>query len=371
MGREGGLGGNGDQQRKLEVVEETGFPYLQFPILERGADKLERCLERGRALGLIEVFERPNALPTYQVPRLLAGLVVLPGDGEVLAKVGAEVLHRLWWESDYQYSEEQALEIHRLALVGKAGEIAVKIAYPTAVQWINKSRFWDAVKICQETLNIIKYYRIFHQLARALQVLGDINQSEYYYQQSLETCPSENEIYKSIILHNLAGIKKNQGKIEEAMNLYQLCLKNFEKSGDTQLMSIVLNQLAQLEYDQEEIDEAITVYQQLGEVHEETGDLRSQAANFHQLAHYYAKRDTKKAKKLFHQSFIINDSIGNMRGKAYNLEGLARICAKEEGQIQESITLYKQSLEMANYIRDMALQASILAMMGQLLADNA
>jgi hypothetical protein len=110
------------------VIGETGSPRLQFPTLERGADELERCLERGRALGLIEVFERPNALPTYRVPRLLAGLVVLPGDGEVLAKVGAEVLHRLWWESDYQCSEEQALEIHRLALVGKAGEIAVKIA---------------------------------------------------------------------------------------------------------------------------------------------------------------------------------------------------------------------------------------------------
>jgi tetratricopeptide (TPR) repeat protein len=195
---------------------------------------LERCLERGRALGLIEVFERPNALPTYRVPRLLAGLVVLPGDGEVLAKAGTEVLHRLWWESDYQHSEEQALEIHRLALVGKAGEIAVKIAYPTAMRWINKSRFGDAVKICLETLEIINDHRIFHQLAKAQKELGEVEEALFNYQQALATCPVEDEQENSSIIHNLAILYANQGDIDQAITLYQESLKITEKIGDVQ-----------------------------------------------------------------------------------------------------------------------------------------
>ncbi|MFM7575599.1 MAG: hypothetical protein ACKO5Q_01460, partial [Microcystaceae cyanobacterium] len=179
---ERGARGDNDRQRQLEVLEEEQ-DALQFPPLSRTADELARCLERGRALGLIEVFERSGTVPTYRVPRLLAGLVDLPGDGELLARVGAEVLHRLWWESDFAINEEQALEIHRLALAGKAGEIAVKIAYPTAMRWINKSRFGDAVKICLDTLKITNDYRIFHQLTKAQKELGEVETATFYYQQ--------------------------------------------------------------------------------------------------------------------------------------------------------------------------------------------
>jgi tetratricopeptide (TPR) repeat protein len=158
------------------------------------------------------------------VPRLLAGLVVLPGDGEVLAKVGAEVLHRLWWESDYQYSEEQALEIHRLALLGKAGEIAVKIAAQITDNWNNKGRFWDAVKTCRETLEIIKDYRILHNLARAQKNLGEVEAATFYYQQALETCPVEDEQANSTIIHNLATLYMAQGEIDQAITLFQQSL---------------------------------------------------------------------------------------------------------------------------------------------------
>jgi tetratricopeptide (TPR) repeat protein len=366
----GARGDNSDEQRKLEVIGETGSPRLQFPTLEKGADELERCLERGRALGLIEVFERPNALPTYRVPRLLSGLVVLPGDGEVLAKVGAEVLHRLWWESDYQYSEEQALEIHRLALVGKAGEISVKIAYPMAMQWINKSRFWDAVKICQETLEIINDHRIFHQLARAQQELGEVEAATFYYQQALETCPVEDEQEKAAIIHNLAILYANQGEIDQAIALYQQSLEITEKIGNVQTKAATLHQLAILYANQGEIDQAIALYQQSLEITEKIGNVQGKAATLHQLAILYANQgEIDQAIALYQQVLETDEKIGNVQGKAATLHEIAGIYANQ-GEIDQAIALYQQSLELKEKIGDVKGKAATLHQLAGIYANQ-
>jgi tetratricopeptide (TPR) repeat protein len=365
----GARGDQDDQQRKLEVVGETGFPYSQFSTLERGAD-LERCLERGRALGLIEVFERPNALPTYRVPRLLAGLVVLPGDGEVLAKVGAEVLHRLWWESDYQYSEEQALEIHRLALEGKAGEIAVKIADPLTAQWHNKSRFGEVVKVCLETLEIINDYRIFHNLARAQQQLGEVEAATFYYQQALATCPVEDEKENSAIIHNLAILYANQGEIDQAIALYQQSLEINEKIGNVQGKAATLHQLARIYANQGEIDQAIALYQQSIEITEKIGHEQGQATTLHQLAGIYANQgEIDQAIALYQQSLEIKEKIGYVQGKAATLHQLAIIYANQ-GEIDQAIALYQQVLETDEKIGDMQGKAATLHCLAMIYANQ-
>jgi tetratricopeptide (TPR) repeat protein len=367
MGREGG---NGDQQRKLEVIGETGSPRRQFPTLERGADELERCLERGRTLGLIEVFERPNALPTYRVPRLLAGLVVLPGDGEVLAKVGAEVLHRLWWESDYQYSEEQALEIHRLALLGKAGEIAVKIAAQITDNWNNKGRFWDAVKTCRETLEIIKDYRILHNLARAQKNLGEVEAATFYYQQALETCPVEDEQANSTIIHNLATLYMAQGEIDQAITLFQQSLEIKEKIGYVQGKAATLHCLAIIYADRGEIDQAIALFQQSLEITEKTGNVQGQAATLHCLAMIYENQgEIDQAIALYQQSLEIEEKIGYVQGKAATLNQLAKIYANQ-GEIDQAIALYQQSLEITEKIGDVKTKASTLHQLAGIYANQ-
>ena len=352
MGREGGLGGNGDEQRKSEVIGETGSPRLQFPTLARGADELDRCLERGRALGLIEVFERPNALPTYRVPRLLAGLVVLPGDGEVLAKVGAEVLHRLWWESNFEINEEQALEIHRLALVGKAGEIAVKIADRLTAQWHNKSRFYEMVKLCQETLEVIADYRIFHQLARAQQELGEVEAATFYYQQALETCPAEDEKENSAIIHNLAILDANQGKIDQAIALYQQSIEIEEKIGNVQGQAATLHQLAGIYANQGEIDQAIALFQQSIEITEKIGDVQTKASTLHEIAVIYANQgEIDQAIALFQQSLEIEEKIGNVQGKAATLAMMGQLLADEKGDYQKGLAYLEQSLAILQRLR--------------------
>jgi tetratricopeptide (TPR) repeat protein len=400
------LGGNGDEQRKLEVIEETGSPRLQFPTLERGADELECCLERGRALGLIEVFERPNALPTYRVPRLLAGLVALPGDGAVLAKVGAEILHRLWWESDYQHSEEQALEIHRLALVGKAGEIAVKIADSITSNWNTKSRYRDVIQTCHETLKIAKDHKIFHRLARAERNTGLVEEAKQNYQAALNNCPDDDQFEKANILHGLGILSANQGEIDQAIALYQQSIEIEEKIGDVQGKANTLHQLAGIYANQGEINQAIALFQQSLEINEKTGNVQGKAATLHQLAILYSNQgEIDQAIALYQQSLELKEKIGDVQGKAATLHCLAMIYANQgeidqaialyqqvletdektgdvqgkaatlhqlagiyvnQGEIDQAITLYQQSLEIKEKIGDVQGKAATLAMMGQM-----
>ena len=353
----------------LGLIFRVPVPQAALAAVWEGAD-LERCLERGRALGLIEVFERPNALPTYRVPRLLAGLVVLPGDGEVFAKVGAEVLHHLWWESDYQYSEEQALEIHRLALVGKAGEIAVKIADRLTGQWNSKSRFWEVVKVCEETLEIISDYRIWMRLAWAEDDLGEIGKCLEHYQNALHLCPEEDIKTRASIIHNLAIVLAKTGEIDQAIALYQHSLELNEKIGDVQGKAATLHQLAGLYANQGEIDQAIALYQQSLEITEKTGNVQYKAATLHQLARIYANQgEIDQAITLYQQSLELKEKIGDVQGKAATLHQLARIYA-DQGEIDQAIALYQQSLEIKEKIGDVQGKAATLHEIARLYANQ-
>jgi hypothetical protein len=90
---------------------------------------LEGHLARAVALGLLET-DRPEPdlsqpdLPV-RVPRVLP--LELVTDAE-LATQAARVLYRLWWQDADSSTEAQKLEIHRLALLGKVGEVAVEVA---------------------------------------------------------------------------------------------------------------------------------------------------------------------------------------------------------------------------------------------------
>ncbi len=86
----------------------------------------EAHLRRAEALSLVEVTRQPAGADLYYVPRLLAELLgdEAPADPTALARRAAETLYRLWWQERGATTEEQLLEIHRLAMAGQATDIA-------------------------------------------------------------------------------------------------------------------------------------------------------------------------------------------------------------------------------------------------------
>ena len=396
----------------LALVYELSVPKSAITAICDKISALDQHIDRATALGLLESIPQPPEI-YLRVPRILSPLLEseLPDDMEKRSHTAAQTLYQIWWEGSEGASEEQALEIHRLALASKATEIAVEIAAILATQWHNRSRFRESIVLSEKTLKIAEdNYRIFHRLARSEQQLGNVTQAMSHYQQALEDCPDEEEREKASILHNMAVIYATQGQIDEALKLYQQsleikegignvqgkaatlhnmadiyrtqgqidqALKLYQQSleikegiGDVQGKAATLHSMAVIYRTQGEIDQALKLYQQSLEIKEGIGDVQGKAATLHSMADIYQTQgQIDQALKLYQQSLEIKESIGNVQGKAATLHQMAGIYATQ-GEIDEALKLYQQSADIEESIGNVQGKAATLAMMGQLLADE-
>jgi tetratricopeptide (TPR) repeat protein len=215
------------------LIYELPVPSAALEVVCNPMPELHRHVLRAASLGLLEVSTiEPDTAPHYRVPRMLQPPLACPDDPEALYHTAAQSLYRLWSREASSSTEEQRREIHRLALRGKAEDIAAEMAAVLANQWVNQSRFRDAEQICQETLDITSDYRVFHALARAEQPLGEVDISLEHYQQALRLCASEDEREKAGIIHSISVIYAQQGQVEQALALYQQALDIKERIGD-------------------------------------------------------------------------------------------------------------------------------------------
>ena len=324
----------------------------------------ENYISRAVALGLLEV-SHDEAL---RVPRILP--VQLSEDGEALHKQAANLLYYLWWEEAKTATEEQALEIHRLALQGKVDKIAVEIANKLASYWIRLSRFREAVQLCQCTLEIGEDYSVLHRLARSEQQLGDVNKAQEHYQQALDNCPAEDQEEKAGIIHNFGMFKANRGEIEEAIALYQQSLAISEQIGNVQGKAATLHELGRLKADTGEISEAIAFYQQSFALNEQIGNVEGQAPTLSKLGDIKANTGKiSEAITLYEQSLAITEQIGDVINKAATLNQLGLLKANT-GKISEAIALYEQSLAITEQIGDVQGKAVTLHDLAILKADT-
>jgi len=287
------------------LVFELPVPREALTAVCENIPNLENYINRAVSLGLLEVSHDQS----LRVPRILP--LTLSTNVETLYQQGAEVLYRLWWEEGKTQVEEERLEIHRLALLGKQGEIASTVGMAVTNNWINTSRFRETLHLCKSTLNTVQDYYILANLARSEKELGEIEQAQQHYQQALELCPAREETEKAAIIHNLAGIYANTGKIEEAIALYQQSLKIKESIGDVQGQAATLHQLAGIYANTGKIEEAIALYQQSLEIKESIGNVQGQAATLAMLGQLlaYKKGDFVTALDYLQQSLEIFQRI--------------------------------------------------------------
>ncbi|MGI2902845.1 tetratricopeptide repeat protein [Tolypothrix sp. VBCCA 56010] len=319
---------------------------------------LEHYISRAVALGLLEV-SHDQAL---RVPRILP--VQLAGDGEALYKQAAEVLYRLWWEETETPIEEQKLEIHRLALLGKEEEKAAEIASSLANRWSQQSRFREAVQLCKSTLEITEDYRVLKEMGFCESQLGEVDKALEHYQQALNLCPSEDKEEQASINHHLGMLKANTGEIEQAIALYQQSLAIDEQIGDVQGKAATLHEMGRLKANKGEIEDAIALYQQVLAIDEQIGNVQGKAATLHCLGTLKAnKGEIEEAIALYEQSLAITEQIGNVQGKAATLHEMGRLKAYT-GEIEEAIALFQQSLAITEQIGDVQTKAATLWWLG-------
>ncbi|MEH2393784.1 MAG: tetratricopeptide repeat protein, partial [Nostoc sp.] len=343
------------------LVYELPVPQAAIDPICEDISNWESHIQRAEILGLLEVTLTNNGERLYRVPRILSPLLEFSENpkGEELYKQAAQILYRLWWEEETA-KETQELEIHRLALLGKDGEIAGKIASSLAGHLQSQSRFREAIHLCQSTLEITINHSALRKIAYCEHQMGEVDRALNYYQQALNLCPAEDEAELASIYHCLGILKANKGNVDEAIALYNQSLEINEHIGNVQGKAATLNQLGIVYANKGNMDEAIALYNQSLEINEHIGNVQGKAGTLNQLGRIHAnKGDVDEAIALYNQSLEINEHIGNVQGKAGTLYHLGNIYANK-GNVDEAIALYNQSLEINEHIGNVQGKAGTL-----------
>ncbi|MEO0841209.1 MAG: CHAT domain-containing protein [Cyanobacteria bacterium J06643_5] len=138
------------------LVYELPVPKAAISPICQDISNLDSHIQRGASLGLLEVNLTSSREELYRVSRILEPLLE-PENKESLSGEAAKILYQLWWENAETPTEEQKLEIHRLALLGKETEIAGNLASNLANTWKKQSRFREVVPLLETGFVFSRY----------------------------------------------------------------------------------------------------------------------------------------------------------------------------------------------------------------------
>ncbi|MEQ9667525.1 tetratricopeptide repeat protein [Coleofasciculus sp. G2-EDA-02] len=326
-------------------------------------NNVDEYINRAIALGLLEVS--PDEL--LRVPRILP--LELPEDAGNLHRKAAEVLYRLWWENAEEISEKQGEEIHRLALEGKAKNMAIEITINLVISANSHSLYLKARQLCELTLENTETEdsRILHQMAIAEQHSGEIKKAEEHYQQALKNCPQDDKEQRAAIIFHFATLKTDQKYFEEAIKLYDQCLATFENIGNTIGQAQALNSLGLIKAKWGYIEEGIALLEKSMLIFESIDHNRGKAGVLKCLGTLkIAQGKVEEAILDYQESIELDDRV---ESKAVTLSTLG-IIQSSKGNTDEAITLYQEALAIYKGIGDILGKGITLKMLGQLLADR-
>ncbi|MBW4659571.1 MAG: tetratricopeptide repeat protein [Drouetiella hepatica Uher 2000/2452] len=318
-------------------------------------------IDRTLALSLLESATSPTE-PEYRVTGILAPLLrvgqrdglngLTEAEWQTTQRQAAQIAYWVWWDETEGSTEERCLEMVRLALAGGEAEIAVKVGDEVATNWVNNSRFVEALDLCQQILDKMpNNHRILRGIARAEVVLGNVESANSHYTQALNHCPDDDLAGKSSILFNHATLIADQGDIDRALNLWQQSLEIYVRIGNVQGKAVTLHQMAGVIAQQGDIDRALNLWQQSLEIDERIGDVKGKAVTLHQMAGVIAQQgDIDRALNLWQQSLEIKERIGNVKGKAATLANMGAN-AYRQGDTERAIELLKQSAQALGQVR--------------------
>ncbi|MEH2358979.1 CHAT domain-containing protein [Nostoc sp.] len=258
------------------------------------------------SLGLVEsATANPTQPANYRVTTILEPLLeslLSESEWQATRQQAARKVYQVWWEDSKQRTEAEGLEIVRLGLLAREQEIAVSVGDRIASGWVNNSRFVEAFDLCEQILAVFPDYRILGTIARAEEVLGFLQEAVVHFQQALDLCPEEKLQEQAATLHEMAGLKVQQGDIVGAIAFYKQSLQIEEDINDVLGKAETLHEIAGLKAEQGDISGAIAFYEQSLQIEEDIND------------------DLEKAATLVNQSYWAGETGDKARQLDYNLQ---------------------------------------------------
>jgi tetratricopeptide (TPR) repeat protein len=326
----------------------------------------DRYVARSKALGLLESGLTEGLV---RVPKVL-GLETRE-DRRQLAAQAVKVLDRKWDRSSTSANEEQQIEIHRLAMLGGDGDIAVKMAQRLSNRWIEVSRFRVARTLCEETLVLQKDDTIIYNLSKIYRTLGELPKAIDYFEQSLKIYRRvSNRKGEADCLYQLSGIYDNSRELDKALMLSQQSIEIYREIKDRQGEAACLYQLSIIYRNLKELDKALSYSQQSIEICREIKDRKGEGNSLHQLSIIYSKlKNFEQALSYSEQAIEISREFGNLIREAGCLHQMS-IIFNEFKKFEEALSLSEESIAIKREIGNRQGEAASLHQMSMIYSKS-
>jgi tetratricopeptide (TPR) repeat protein len=293
------------------------------------ADEFDRYVSRSKALGLLE-SGLTEAL--VRVPKVLD--LATREDRQKLAAQAVKELDRKWDRSSTPPNEEQQIEIHRLAILGGDGVIAVKMTQRLLDRWIALSRYREALTLGEKTLALQKDGTIVYKLAEICRTLGELQKASHYASRSIDihtemgdrqgVADSLHQLLETY--YDLCKFKQALQRSEESIDIYKEISDRRGIAASLHQQSRILRNLGKFRAALKCSEESIDIYREIGIREKTSGNRKGEADYLRQQSRIYRNLgEFKKALELSKESSSIYVEIGDRKGEADSLHQQSRI----------------------------------------------
>jgi tetratricopeptide (TPR) repeat protein len=183
-------------------------------------------------------------------------------------------------------TEEQLLEIHRLAVPGQSAAIAHDVGTRLTGHWLGVSRFREVRALSLQTLSLGPHATTMVHLARAKRVLGEVQEALTLYHEALQLYEAgEDRTGLAVTLNNLGEVYDHLGQREQALAYYQQALPIREAVGDRPGERVTFYNMAMMYRAQGQLAQAMEALRQVVALDEQMQhrNLQSDAAMLRQV----------------------------------------------------------------------------------------
>ncbi|WP_397568802.1 tetratricopeptide repeat protein [Schlesneria sp. T3-172] len=338
--------------------------------------EVQKDLDAAVAVGLCERESNGDA---YRTPQLLESEIAtdLRPDPVKTAELAAVALKTLWWDSK-PTSEEEALELLRLACLAGRADVAVPVADRIGFIFHQSNRYQEARSVYEEAIaSVGRDFRLLSGLSNVLQLHGEGDVAFATIEEAIERCRATPDTDVASVLFQYSNQLIGRGQLDQAMTVIQAqLLPMLDVLGDEQRKAVTMGQIADLLNAQGNMDEALRIRreEQLP-VYEKFGDVRNKAVAMGRIADILqAQGQWEEAVRIRRQEQLpVFDQLGDVRSKAVTMSKIADVL-QAQGQWEEALRIRREEQlpvfdrlgDVGNKAWTMGKIAEILQAQGQL-----
>jgi tetratricopeptide (TPR) repeat protein len=228
-------------------------------------------------------------------------------------------------------TEEQLLEIHRLAVLGRTAAIAQDVGTRLTGHWLGVSRFREVRALSLQTLSLGPHADTTVHLARAKHRLGEVQEALTLSLEALQLYEEAGDRSGlATTLSNIGTVDAGLGQLEQALASYQRAQPIMEAVGNRAGLVTTLSNIGAVYADLGQPEQALTYFQQALPIREAVSDRPGERVTCYNMAMMYrAQGQLVQAMEALRQVVALDEQMQHR-----NLESDAAILRQVEQEWQ-------------------------------------